>query len=153
MLITQTRRSSSLRHATHQVYYAFMLLFMIILHDQHFVALYVNCTKWLLHPGCASSLAASIALEELPLLHLSVISLPMKEGLQGDWTQVLYTAGPLLDGQGCGCGETDCCSPAGVRWFYKSVGSTTHYIEIRTCGDQQTSDEDTPTTLYEIVLK
>ena len=74
--------------------------------------------------------------------------------LIGGWTQVLYTDDPIWDGHGCTNTETDCCLLPNVPWFYKDVGSTTtDYIELRTCGNQHTNDEDTTVAIYEIYVQ
>ena len=67
----------------------------------------------------------------------------------------LFIADPLWDGQNCGSFESTCCSAPGIPWFHRDYGSTTttDYIELRVCGDQQTTDEDTPVGFYEIYIK
>ena len=71
------------------------------------------------------------------------------------WTQQLYTADPLWDGQGCGPQEGGCCSASDLPWFHRDYGTntTTDYLELRVCGDQSTYDEDTPVSFYEIYVK
>ena len=73
------------------------------------------------------------------------------------WTQQLYTADPLWDGQGCGAQEGGCCSDSDLDlpWFHRDYGTntTTDYLELRVCGDQATYDEDTPVSFYEIYVK
>ena len=65
----------------------------------------------------------------------------------------LYTD-PLWDGKGCGSSETTCCQRNLIPWFYKSFGySTTDYIEMRVCCDQDTVDEDVTFEQYEIYVK
>uniref|UniRef100_A0A1X7SX10 Fibrinogen C-terminal domain-containing protein n=1 Tax=Amphimedon queenslandica TaxID=400682 RepID=A0A1X7SX10_AMPQE len=69
-------------------------------------------------------------------------------------SRILYTADPLWDGQGCGTLETACCSAPGLPWFHRNyTTTTTDYIELRVCGDQETDDEDTPVSFYEIYVK
>ena len=64
------------------------------------------------------------------------------------------SADPLWDGQGCLAIETDCCASTYLPWFYRQFNaSTTDYIELRVCGDQNTNDEDVPVFLYEIYVK
>jgi dynein heavy chain len=64
----------------------------------------------------------------------------------------LYTDDPLWDGQGCGSQEGPCC--AGLPWFHRNwTTPTSEYIELRVCGDQNTNDEDTPISYYEIYIK
>ena len=71
------------------------------------------------------------------------------------WSQILYTEDPLWDGQGCGTQEMSCCSAPGLPWFHRDYGNvtTTDYIELRVCGDEQTSNEDVPVSFYEIYVK
>ena len=64
------------------------------------------------------------------------------------------SADPLWDGQGCLPIETNCCSSTYLPWFYRQFNaSTTDYIELRVCCDQNTDDEDVPVGLYEIYIK
>ena len=67
----------------------------------------------------------------------------------------LFTGDPLWDGQGCGGGEASCCSAPGLPWFHRDYGNvtTTDYIELRLCGDEDTSNEDTPVSFYEIYIQ
>ena len=72
-------------------------------------------------------------------------------GSQTDWNYILYTSDPLWDGQG---GELN--SPPGVMapWFCKQLPqTTTDDIEIRICGDQATTDEDTPVEIIELYIR
>ena len=72
-------------------------------------------------------------------------------------TQTLYTSDPLWDGQGCG--SPPCCefsSPPGVTapWFCKLLPqATTDDIEVRICGNEPTSNEDTPVELIELYIR
>ena len=67
----------------------------------------------------------------------------------------LYTTDPLWDGQGCGSAETACCSVPGLPWFHRDYGNTTttDYLELRVCGDEDTANEDVPVGYYEIYVK
>ena len=70
------------------------------------------------------------------------------------WEQKLYVEDPLWDGKGCGSNEATCCSAAGLPWFNKVLNSTTtDYIELRVCADQDTANEDVPVSFYEIYIK
>ena len=72
----------------------------------------------------------------------------------GTWQAILYTQDPLWDGKGCGSLEGNCCSATGLPWFNKILNSTTtDYIELRVCADQDTNDEDVPVSFYEIYVK
>ena len=77
-----------------------------------------------------------------------------ESGVSGSLSSVLYTDDPLWDGQGCSGGESDCCANPDLPWFHKDLSSsTTDYIELRICGDENTSNEDTPVALYEIYVQ
>ena len=66
----------------------------------------------------------------------------------------LVTDYPLWDGvTQCGNNAT-CCAPSSGPWFNTMLSSpSTSDIEVRICGDQSTSDEDTPVALMEIYIK
>ena len=72
-----------------------------------------------------------------------------------DHSYSLFTGDPLWDGQGCGGGEASCCSAPGLPWFHRDYGNvtTTDYIELRLCGNEPTSNEDTPVSFYEIYIQ
>ena len=64
------------------------------------------------------------------------------------------TGDPLWDGQGCNAEESACCSAPDILWFHRDYNiTTTDYIELRVCGDESTSNEDTPVSFYEIYVK
>ncbi|XP_019855032.1 PREDICTED: uncharacterized protein LOC109583938 [Amphimedon queenslandica] len=71
------------------------------------------------------------------------------------WLSTLYTSDPLWDGQGCGVLEASCCSAPGIPWFHRDYGNTTttDYIELRVCSDQENANEDSPVGFYEIYVK
>ena len=78
-----------------------------------------------------------------------------ESGNNGTYTNsVLYAYDKLWDGQSCGYFERDCCS-SNQPWFSRNYGatSTTDNIELRVCGDEGTSNEDTPVGMYEIYVK
>ena len=66
-------------------------------------------------------------------------------------TNLLYTSDPLWDGQQC---EGQCCSNGNSPpWFSVELSNTTtDDIEVRVCGDEGTSNEDTPIQLMEIYI-
>ena len=68
---------------------------------------------------------------------------------------VLYISDPLWDGEGCGSDETACCSVPGLPWFHRDYGNTTttDYLELRVCADEDTANEDVPVGYYEIYVK
>ena len=66
---------------------------------------------------------------------------------------IFYHNDPLWDGQGCG-GNSTCCEFNNPPWFCKQLPQpTTDDIELRICGDQSTSDEDTPIEQVEIYIR
>ena len=66
---------------------------------------------------------------------------------------VFYSDDPLWDGEDCGSGST-CCELHDPPYFCKSLTEpTTNDIEVRICGDQQLSNEDTPIELIEIFVQ
>ena len=72
----------------------------------------------------------------------------------GSFAAQLYTQDPLWDGKGCGSLEGNCCSVPGLPWFNNILNSTTtDYIELRVCGDQDTNNENVPVSFYEIYVK
>ena len=62
----------------------------------------------------------------------------------------LYTNDPLWDG--AGCGEMDTCCQRG-QWFCKDVPTTSSDIELRLCGNEARSNEDTPLEIIELYIK
>ena len=71
----------------------------------------------------------------------------------GTWQHILYTSDPLWDGKGCGSLEGNCCTAPGLPWFHKVLNTTTtDYLELRMCGDEDTN-EDTPVSFYELYVK
>ena len=66
---------------------------------------------------------------------------------------ILYTSDPLWDGKKCGV-EGNCCTAPGLPWFHKVLNTTTtDYLELRVCGDQEIEDENAPVSFYEIYVK
>ena len=78
-----------------------------------------------------------------------------ESGAGTSWSKILYTSDPLWDGQGSGTLETACCSAPGLPWFHRDYGNTTttDYLELRVCADQETNDEDVPVSFYEIYVQ
>ena len=74
---------------------------------------------------------------------------------ESSFGSTLYTGDPLWDGQGCASQESNCCSAPGLPWFHRDYGNvtTTDYIELRVCGDEETSNEDVPVSFYEIYIQ
>uniref|UniRef100_A0A1X7UD86 Uncharacterized protein n=1 Tax=Amphimedon queenslandica TaxID=400682 RepID=A0A1X7UD86_AMPQE len=71
------------------------------------------------------------------------------EGAGGNWNDLQW------DGKDCSAHEALCCSAPGLPWFHRDYGNTTttDYIELRVCADQETGDEDAPVSFYEIYIK
>ena len=55
---------------------------------------------------------------------------------------------PLWDGKGCHLSTAHSCDRYG--WFHKQVNTTTDYIEVRLCANQETSNEDVLAEVIEI---
>ena len=62
----------------------------------------------------------------------------------------LYADDPLWDGQGCS--EKDTCCERG-QWFCKDVPKTNSDIELRLCGNEHRSNEDTPLEIIELYVQ
>ena len=61
---------------------------------------------------------------------------------------------PLWDGQNCSEPEAACCTNPNMPWFLKTLNeTTTDDIELRVCGNNIISDEDTPLDIIEIYVK
>ena len=70
------------------------------------------------------------------------------------WQPVLYSNDPLWDGQQCNGTEGPCCTNSKMPWFIKSLNeTTTEDIEVRICGSQGGSDEDTPLDIIELYIR
>lgn len=66
---------------------------------------------------------------------------------------VFHPDDPLWDGEGCGP-TSSCCSFNSPPWFSKQLPSaTTDNIELRTCTDQPTSNEDAPIESVELYIQ
>ena len=66
---------------------------------------------------------------------------------------IFYPNDPLWDGQGCG-GTSTCCEFNNPPWFCRQLPQpTTDDIELRICGDEDTSNEDTPIEQVEIYIR
>ena len=72
----------------------------------------------------------------------------------GSHSSMNFTSDPLWDGEDCSS-EDDCCTAPGLPWFHKVLNTTTtDYLELRVCADQNTKlDEDTPVGFYELYIK
>ena len=67
---------------------------------------------------------------------------------------VLYPNDPLWDGQDCNGLEGTCCNLSNLPWFCKELPqSTTDKLEVRICGDEDLSGEDTPIDLVQLYVQ
>ena len=72
---------------------------------------------------------------------------------KGDIELTFHYNDPLWDGQGCG-GNSTCCEFNNPPWFCRQLPQpTTDDIELRLCGDEITSNEDTPIEQVEIYIR
>ena len=73
----------------------------------------------------------------------------------GHWQRnKFYPGDPLWDGKQCGLIEKACCLAPGLPWFHKTLSSPiTDCIEMRICGDEPGTPEDSPVGYYEIYVK
>ena len=72
----------------------------------------------------------------------------------GLWQNILYTSDSLWDGKGCGSLEGNCCTAPDLPWFHKVLNTTTtDYLELRVCGDEEPNGEDVPVSFYELYVK
>ena len=69
-------------------------------------------------------------------------------------SHILHHGDPLWDGQNCNGTESTCCTNPNMPWFLKSLNeTTTDDIELRVCGNEPLSNEDTPLDIIEIYVK
>ena len=74
-------------------------------------------------------------------------------GSRASYDDRYFNEDPLWNGQGCGPTST-CCSFNTPPWFCKQLPqSTTDDIELRLCGDEPLSNEDTPVEIVEIYVQ
>ena len=67
--------------------------------------------------------------------------------------QTFYHEDPLWDGEGCGP-NSSCCTFNSPPWFCKHLPHpTTDDIEVRVCGDENVSNEDTPLEQIELYIQ
>ena len=77
-----------------------------------------------------------------------------ESGCPGNWQHNVFYTDSLWDGKQCGLIEKACCLAPGIPWFNKTLSyPTTDFIEMRMCGDQPATDEDSPVGYYEIYVK
>ena len=67
---------------------------------------------------------------------------------------IFFGGDPLWDGQNCDGPESTCCINTNIPWFLKRLNrTTTDDIELRVCGNEVISNEDTPLDIIEIYVK
>ena len=78
-----------------------------------------------------------------------------ESGCSGKWKSgQIYASDPLWDGKQCGILEKECCENSSLPLFHKVLPSPTNEsIELRTCCDQSSSDEDVLIECFEIFVK
>ena len=65
-----------------------------------------------------------------------------------------YANDPLWDGEECTNLETPCCTYSNMPWFVKTLGeTTTDDIELRVCGSDVASNEDSPLDVIELFVR
>ena len=70
------------------------------------------------------------------------------------WDFVVYSDDPLWDGEDCDGLERTCCDPPNLPWFCKELPQpTTDNLEVRICGDENLSNEDTPIDLVQLYIQ
>ncbi len=66
---------------------------------------------------------------------------------------LFYEGDPLWDGEGCGAGGT-CCQFNDPPWFCSELGEVTAAdVEVRVCGNEVVSNEDTPLEIIELYVQ
>ena len=71
-----------------------------------------------------------------------------------DHEEVLHANDTLWDGKNCDSNEASCCTNSKMPWFYRVLDDMTQEdIELRVCGDQSVSDEDTPVDIIELYVR
>lgn len=64
-----------------------------------------------------------------------------------------YEEDPLWDGRGCGSGNS-CCGFNDPPWFCKDLGEVTSAdVELRVCGNEEATNEDTPLEIIELYVQ
>ena len=77
-----------------------------------------------------------------------------ESGAPSPWQYKFYPNDPIWDGLGCGSIEERCCWVPGLPWFHKTLGyTTTDYIEMRLCCNEDSSNEDVPFSIVELYIK
>jgi hypothetical protein len=70
------------------------------------------------------------------------------------WSNTLFTELPLWDGIARCRSSRTCCAPTSGPWFRTTLTvPTISDIEIRICGDQHSTDEDTPVGLIDVYIR
>ena len=78
-----------------------------------------------------------------------------ESGITGRWqdNNRIALEDPLWDGDGCGPGN-NCCNQPGMPWFYRTLPQeVVDGIEVRICGSEVVSNEETYVELVEIYVQ
>ena len=68
--------------------------------------------------------------------------------------EFLFSNDTLWDGQQCPGEEAPCCTHPNMPWFNKTLNeTTTEDIELRVCGGQKVTDEDTLLQVIELFVR
>ena len=71
-----------------------------------------------------------------------------------NWSNVLYSADILWDGQECNGLEATCCSPPNLAWFCKTFPAPiSGDLEVRMCMDEPTNNENMALDFFELYIK
>ena len=107
---------------------------------QHIWTLYASVNKWC--GGCC------------PLIVGTNYFCDTSNPTDRSWFNVLFVEHHLWDGI-ANCASSTCYAPQSGPWFHAEISLTpiADDIEIRICGDEPTSNEDTPVELVEIYVK
>ena len=72
----------------------------------------------------------------------------------GNNVGIFFVDDPIWDGQDCGTSNTCECTLNNPPWFCKQLPQvTTDDIEVRICGEEPRSNEDTPVELIELYVR
>ena len=78
-----------------------------------------------------------------------------ESGCSSEWKSgQIYASDPLWDGKQCGILEKECCENSSLPLFHKILPSPMNEsIELRTCCDKPSSDEDVLIECFEIFIE
>ena len=98
--------------------------------------------------------ARALVVENLLLLSWALTTTVNQDLNRPPWRPVLYSNDTLWDGQDCNGLKGTCCDSPNLPWFCKELPQpTTDYLEVRICGNNIVSDEDTPIDLVQFYIQ